>query len=74
MLGPPFAPGALDQDAAHGLRSRGKKVSPAVPVLRLLDVHEPDVGFVDQGRGLERLARRFFGHLLAGELAQLIID
>ena len=29
---------------------------------------------MNQGRGLERLAGRFFGHLLAGELAQFIID
>jgi hypothetical protein len=28
-------------------------VSSAVPVLRLVHVHQPDLSFVDQGRGLE---------------------
>ena len=31
---------------------------------RLLDVHQPQVGLVDQGRGLERLARLLLGQLL----------
>ena len=74
VLGPSFPPGVLDEDAAHGFGGGGKEVSPAIPVLHLLHVHEPDVGFVDQGRGLQGLAGRFVGQLLGRQLAQLVVD
>jgi len=38
-FGSPLAPGELDQDSAHRLCSRGKEVSAAIPVLRLVHVH-----------------------------------
>ena len=34
----------------------------------------PEVRLVDQGRGLERLARLLVGQLLRGQLAQLVVD
>ena len=40
----------------------------------LLDVHQPQVGLVDQGRGLERLARLLLGQPLRRQLAQLVVD
>src|SRR5262249_25422231 len=52
----------------------GEEVPPAVPVLRLVPVHKPDVGFVDQGRGLEGLADLLVGHLLGRQPPQLVID
>ena len=70
----PLAAGVLDEDAAHGLGRRGEEVPPAVPVLRLLHVHQPQVGVVDQGRRLQRLARRFLRKALGGQLAQLVVD
>jgi hypothetical protein len=45
----------VDQDAAHGLSRGGEEVPAAVPVLRLVYVHQPQVRLMDQGRGLERL-------------------
>ena len=68
------APGALDEDAAHGLGGGGEEVSAAVPMLRFLHVHQPQVRLVDQRGGLERLAGLFLGQLLAGELPQFVVD
>ena len=38
-----------------------------------LGVHEPQVGFVDQGRRLERLAGAFVCHLMGRESLQLVV-
>ena len=35
---------------------------------------QPQVRLVDQGRGLERLARLLLGQLLGRQLAQLVVD
>ena len=40
----------------------------------LLRIHQPEVGLVDQRRGLERLAGLLLGHLCGGQLAQLVVD
>ena len=40
----------------------------------LVAVHQPQIGLVDQGRGLERLAGLLLGQLLGGQLAQLVVD
>src|SRR5207237_6131240 len=69
-----LATSIIDQDAAHGLGRGGKEVAAAVPVLGFVRVHQPEVGLVDQGRGLERLAGYFLGQLLGGQLAQLVVD
>ena len=37
-------------------------------------VHQPQVGLVDQGGGLKRLAGLLLGQFLGGELAQLVVD
>ena len=37
-------------------------------------VHQPQVGLVDQGGGLERLARLLLGQPLRRQLAQLVVD
>src|SRR5262249_26261511 len=41
---PVLAPGAFDQDAPHRFGRGGKEVAEAVPVLRSLDVYQPQVG------------------------------
>jgi hypothetical protein len=74
MLGPPLAPGLVDEDAAHGLGGGGEEVAPAVPVLDLVHVHQPEVRLVDQGGGLEGLARLLLGQLLRRQPAQLLVD
>ena len=69
-----LVPGPVDQDAPHGLGGRGEEVPAAVPVPGLLPAHQPEVGLVDQGGGLERLARLLLGQLLGRQLAQLVVD
>jgi hypothetical protein len=64
----------LDQDAAHGLGRCGEKVPTAIPTLGRIPLDEPQVGFVDQGRGLERLTRLLLRQPLGRELAQLVIN
>ena len=39
-----------------------------------LAVHQPQVGLVDQGGGLQRLAGLLLGQLLGRQLAQLVVD
>ena len=68
------APGLLDEDAAHGLGDRGEEVAAAVPaVLRFVPGHAQE-RLVDQGRGLERLARRLAGQPRGGEPAEVVVD
>ena len=74
MLEPAFAAGSFDEDAAHGFRRGGEEMAAAVPVLGLFHVHQPQIGFMDQGRGLERLAGFFPGQFPRGQLAQLVVD
>ena len=63
-----LASGVLDENAPHPFGGGGKEMSPAVPVLRLLLIHEPEIGLVNQRRGLERLAWGFAGQPLGGQL------
>ena len=48
-------------------------MSAAVPTGRTT-ADEPQPGFVDQGCGLERVARRFPGHFMRRQFAQLFIN
>jgi hypothetical protein len=48
-------------------------VAPAVPGLYFLGVHQPQVSLVDQGGGVERLARLLVRQLLRGQPAQLVV-
>ena len=45
-----------------------------VPVWFLAGADQPQVGFVNQGGGFERLSRLFLGQLLRRQLAQLVVD
>src|SRR5262245_17864239 len=73
-LGRLTAAGLVNQDAAHRFGGGGEEVAPAVPVPDLVRAHEPEVGFVDQGGGLQRLPRLLLGQLLGSELPQLVVD
>src|SRR4051794_27062111 len=66
-----LAAGGVDQDDAHGLRGRGEEMT-ATGELAIAD--EPQVRLMDQGRGVERLARLLVRQPLGGQLAQLIVD
>ena len=68
------APGLIDQDAAHRLSGSGEKMAPAGPVLSLLSVHQPHIGFMDQGSRLNRSASFLVGQSSRRQLTQLEID
>src|SRR5262249_36762401 len=46
VFGTLFAAGDFDEDAPHGLGRGGEEVPPAVPVLCLLEIHNPYVSFM----------------------------
>ena len=69
-----FLPCAVNQNAPHRLGRGGEEVPPAVPFLGFVHIHKPDVGLMNQGRGLECLARLFLGQLGRRQLPQLVID
>ena len=66
-----LAAGSVDQDEVHGLRGGGEEVTAAC---ELAIADEPQVRLMDQGRGVECLARLLAGQPLGGQLAQLIVD
>ena len=53
--------GVLDQDAPHGFRGGGKEVGAALPRLVGLTSDQPEIGFMHEGSGVERLSRRLSG-------------
>ncbi len=52
-----LAAGVLDHDPSHGFGRRGEEVAAAVPVLDLLNVYQPQIGFMHERRCLQSLAR-----------------
>src|ERR1700730_15821531 len=64
----------LDEDAAHGFGGGREEVAAAVPALGLLGVYQAQIGFMDQGGGLECLPRLFLSQLLGRQLPQLVIN
>src|SRR4051794_7275756 len=68
-----LAAGVLDQDAPHGLGRGGEEVAAAVPAGVLVS-DESEVGLVDQGGRLERLAGLLVGQLLDRKLPELVVD
>ena len=64
----------FNENASHGFGSRPKEMPPAVPVLGLLHVDEPEVRVVNQRRGLKSLARLLIRQFRGGQFAQLVVD
>src|SRR5207244_4414953 len=67
-------PSVFNEDASHGLGCSGKEMAAAVPVLDLVGVHQPYVGLVNQGSGVQRLARLFLRHPFRCQLTQFVVD
>jgi len=65
---------AIEENPPHRLGRGGKEMAPTVPVLDFGHVDQPELHLVDQGRGLECLARLFLGQLGRRQLPQLVID
>jgi hypothetical protein len=66
--------GMLDEDPPHGLGGRSEEVTTAIPALAFRHLHQSQVRLVDQGRGLQGLARLLLGHAITCQLAQLVVD
>ena len=70
-----FAAGVVDEDAAHGGRRCREEVTAVIEDEACVGLaHQPQVGFVNQTGGVERLARFFLGHLPSSEPAQFVVD
>jgi hypothetical protein len=69
-----FAAGTVDEDAAHGRGRHAEEVLPIREPPLGLAVHQAEIGFVDQGRRLERVAGLFLRQPLGGEFAQLAVN
>ena len=55
-----LSPGSLDKNPPHRLRRGGKEVAAIVPqplAVGLAVADQPQISFVDQRRGLQRLSR-----------------
>jgi hypothetical protein len=63
----------VDENTPHGAGSHGKKVY-AVPPLHASNVHQADVGFVNERRGRKRVTFLFALELAARNAPQLVID
>jgi hypothetical protein len=64
--------GVIEQDAAHLSGRYSQKMSPAFERRALID--QADVGFVNQGRGLQRVLAALAAEVGAGQTMQLVID
>ncbi len=69
-----LVPGAVNEDAAHGLGGGREEVPAAVPPGGRVTPDQSDVRLVDQRSRLQGLARFLLGHPGDGELAQLVVD
>jgi hypothetical protein len=64
----------VNEDAAHRLGRGGEEVPAPVPVARLDAADQPEIGLVNQGGGLERLARLLLRQARRREFPQLVVD
>lgn len=69
-----LVPGLLDEDAPHRLRSRRKEMAATIPICRPPDIHESQVGLMDERRRLQRLPGFFLSQLLSGQPTKFVID
>ncbi len=71
---PSLSAGTLHQDPAHGLGRCGEEVAAMVPVLVLVVPDQPQIGLVNQGSRLKRLAGTFLGQPVRGQSPKLVVD
>ena len=65
--------GVFDQYFTHQTRRDPEKMSSILPFYRIL-ADEPDIGFVYEGRRLERVFRSFFRKMAARQAAKLRVN
>src|SRR5262245_4037252 len=64
----------FDEDPTHRLGSGGEEVSAAIPALRLVRVHQTQIRFMNERRGLQRLTGLFLREPPGRELSKLLVD
>jgi hypothetical protein len=72
-LGRRARPRSIQQNAPHDLGRHGEKVGAVLPV-DVSHVDQAQVGFVNQGCGLEGAAGALVLHAVAGDAAELSVD
>jgi len=65
-------PCRIDEDTPHNAGTDGEKVSAVLP-FQVTDRRQPKIGFMNQGRGLERMPDAFPPHLIVGLTLQLFV-
>ena len=63
-----FAASCFHKYSPHGLGGGGEEVAAAIPSLQVIGADEPEVGFVDEGRCLQRLAWLFLRKFSSSQL------
>lgn len=66
-----LAASVLDEDTAHGLGRSGEEMT---AVVEPLVSDEPQVGFVNERGGVERVTGLLGRHAYRGELAEFVVD
>jgi hypothetical protein len=66
--------GRFHENPPHRLGRRRKKVPPILPVLPFFRIHEPQVGLVDQTRGIQGLPPMLVPEPLSRQPTQLLVD
>ncbi len=61
--------GGVHENPSHGFGGGGEEVPPAVPAWGEIRPDEAEVRLVNEGRGLERMARLLLRELMGRELA-----
>ena len=67
----PFDERDIHEDAAHQARRHGEEVRAVLPA-HAVQVHQPQVRLVDEGRGLQRVACAFLAHVPLRQAVQLL--
>jgi hypothetical protein len=70
---PLFAPRHFNENAPHCLTCGCEEMVSAVPLL-LRRASQPQPGFMNEGGGLQSLARGFVRHSMRGKLAQFVVN
>ena len=74
MFEPLLSACRLDENPPHGLRRRAEEMRAIFKPRLFLGFKQSQPRFMNEGRGLQRMAGRFPGHFVRGETAQFVID
>ena len=62
----------VDEDAPHHRRRHREEVGAVAP-LEAIDIDQPQIRFVDERRGLQRVAGAFGPHVVVRKAVQLVV-